>query len=474
MPTAAIHSGGRARARHRGRILPNHDPPRRASPTARTSGGERTEGQRETGQPDERDGELDQRTHPAKEALELGIPDVHALRDHAAASSLVIQPSSSVTTLVATSATNRWSWVAAMRHAPSSRCSREDLEQRLVAVPVLPERRLVEDEHGGPADEHARQRQAALLAARQAIWAAASECLERQVEALHQSAGHGPVSSAVSPSATSSAHRLGQELALRLLEYVARSARQRRPPAAATASAPPSRTVPVVRPEQPDEQPREGRLAAAVRADQRDPLARPDRRLDVAHDRATIGHSRIGRPSRGRRRSARRDAACRRARAAPRRRRSAPGSQMPASRIASAGPRPPPRRAARRRSAGPSPSSASTRSASGQALRRGARSGRSSPSGRRGSRPERSTRAAAPTGSRFAVGSSRTSRPGRARARRPARVAAAGRRRGAATAVARGLEPDRRRAPPAPGRASPPAASRGSRGRTPRRPRPVP
>ena len=86
-----------------------------------------------------------------------------------------IQPSSSATIRVATSGTNRSSWVAAMRHAPAVEVLVEDAEQALVAEAVLAERRLVEDEHRRASHERARQGQPPLLAAGQPVGAARPE-----------------------------------------------------------------------------------------------------------------------------------------------------------------------------------------------------------------------------------------------------------------------------------------------------------
>ena len=75
------------------------------------------------------------------------------------------QPSRSVTIRSATSWTNRWSCVAAISRSPVGDHLAEDGQQAFVAVAILTERRLVEDQHPGAPDEGDGQRQSPLLTA---------------------------------------------------------------------------------------------------------------------------------------------------------------------------------------------------------------------------------------------------------------------------------------------------------------------
>ena len=152
----------------------------------------------------------------------------------------------------------------------------QDGQQALVAMPILAERRLVEDEHRRTAHEDRCERQPSLLPARQSVRAARAERPDGQTQPLHQFVGTRDLVR-VEPEHHLVADGLRQELALRFLEHVAAPASQDLGGQTRWVRCQPSRTVPRSGVEQADQQPRERRLAAAVRSDECDALARRPR-----------------------------------------------------------------------------------------------------------------------------------------------------------------------------------------------------
>ena len=172
--------------------------------------------------------------------------------------------------------------------------------------------------------------------------------------------------------------------------------------------------------QQADQEAPERRLAAAVRPDERDPLASRSVEGDIAdHGVAAVVAEPDGRGVRTRTSPA--GAGDRVGRSA-----SSPGSQMPAARIASRGSSPGPRPAIRRRSVGRRARAPGRRRPAARPHRPGARSARRSQSARRGWRERRHERRRARRGRGWR--SARRGRAARAAApgHRPARGAAAG------------------------------------------------
>ena len=146
----------------------------------------------------------------------------------------------------------------------------QELEQTRVPMPVLPERRLIEDEHARAADQDAGERQPSLLAARQPVRTPIAKPVERQLESLHE-LRHARGLRRREPEADLVLDAFGQELALGILEDVPGASGQvggLEPRGIRAAEIDPAS----IRSQQPDEQAPERRLAAAVRADKGDPL----------------------------------------------------------------------------------------------------------------------------------------------------------------------------------------------------------
>ena len=241
----------------------------------------------------------------------------------------------------------------------------EDREETLVPEPVLPERRLVEDERrAGPA--RARRRATGVAAPRRTAGTGCGPRIgpEGSPSRVHERRRPCRARAASRPRVTSSRHARREELPLRLLEDVGGAAGQLagRQPGRVVAD---ERDVPAVRSEQADEQPRERRLAAAVGPDQRDPFALGRIQRGVMQDRARplVAVAQTPSPRAPWARPCRRG----RQRWAADAGRPPPGSQMPASRIG---------RADRARTSAGGPTSigrpsrprARTTSASGQAI----------------------------------------------------------------------------------------------------------
>ena len=361
----------------------------------------------------------------------------------------------------------RSSWVATIRHVPAASRSSEDREQAVVAVPVLPECRLVEDEHRGRAPARG-QRQSSLLATRQSVRAASAEAFERQRKPLHERVDRGLVRRAPGRAVTSSMTRRRQELALRFLEDVAA------PPARTSADSragpsPPSSTQPSIRRSRPTSSRADVDLPLAVRSHERDPVAggRPRRLTScmtgVARSYPNV--TPVARTTALSPASSRRQRPVPRSAARPRAARSRPGIGA-AERCQDSA-------AARRRS-----DDRAVEGEDGIRQRPGLldavldEDDRGGPS-RAGRRAARRRRRSHP-GRDSAVGSSRMSRPGIG-----ARTPASARRccwppESVRVRLARCHRARPPRAPPGPVRASPLVARPGSRGRTRRRPRPAP
>ena len=164
-------------------------------------------------QPRERDPELDQRVRPPEDALALVPADLGrehrgghrrpAPADPRAGSSATIQPPASSTRRSQASRDEALVVGRGEDGAPLLDQLVEGRHERLVAPPVLAERRLVEGEEERPAGEPGHEREAALLAAGEPVRAPIAERLEREREPLAQLVGVADLLGA-RPSSTSS------------------------------------------------------------------------------------------------------------------------------------------------------------------------------------------------------------------------------------------------------------------------------
>ena len=91
----------------------------------------------------------------------------------------MIRPSLNTATRSAIDSASPWSWVTKTKVMPSDRCSALQLLLHLLAqLQVERAERLVEQQHLGPVDQRARQRDALALAARQLARAGARRSRE--------------------------------------------------------------------------------------------------------------------------------------------------------------------------------------------------------------------------------------------------------------------------------------------------------
>ena len=159
---------------------------------------------------------------------------------------------------------------------------------------VLSERRLVEDQHPRAADEHTGQRQSALLAARRRYGLRGPNRSSGNPSSVHSSPDSAPL---LVRQAEHDLLRYGLRRGTGAQAPGRRSPRgaRARPPAAALGPRRRARCGPWSGRRRPDEQPPERRLAAAVRSDERDPLARPRSQARCRARRALRADTRSGR-----------------------------------------------------------------------------------------------------------------------------------------------------------------------------------
>ena len=154
-PARAVSASARGRA---ARIPPSDEPGHQGGDRQdeRRDGSERD---RQPDQPEQRDGELEDRAGPPEDAVELGIARLEAVRRsraYAPRRRRRSSPSSSSTTRSRDVADEARVMGGRDEAGSLVEMLAEDAEQALVAESVLPERRLVEDEQLRSADEHAR------------------------------------------------------------------------------------------------------------------------------------------------------------------------------------------------------------------------------------------------------------------------------------------------------------------------------
>ncbi len=156
----------------------------------------------------------------------------------------------------------------------------EQAQERPVAASILAEGRLVEDEEGGPPDELRGEREPALLAARERERVAPAEGCHREPEGVGDVAGPLPLPGGEAQQQVG-LHRRTQEPALRVLHHVAGATGQvvrgeARGIGAGKADAAGRR------PKEAHQEAPEGRLAAAVGAEEGNPLTGAHRQVHAA------------------------------------------------------------------------------------------------------------------------------------------------------------------------------------------------